>query len=475
MRNRSRAVPGKEAYLKPRTVTVKLDKVRILWHNQSRQVTALGPDPDCYTQISSILFPDPRSSASGNFPDRESPGKEADMLYDRARIHIKAGRGGDGHTSFRREKYVPRGGPDGGNGGRGGHVYLEVDPKVTTLIAFYHQQHFRAEHGQPGGRARCTGRNGQDLVIPIPPGTVVRGIDQEAALTVDLVAPGQRLLVARGGRGGRGNAVFATSTRQAPRFAERGEPAEERTLELELKLIADVGLVGYPNAGKSTLLAAVSAARPKIASYPFTTLSPNLGVATVGDFALVLADIPGLIEGASEGAGLGLEFLRHVERTRLLVHVLDGAGVDGRDPGDDYRATNLELAAYSPILAERRQIVAVNKIDLPDGRERAQSLQEELAVPAEDFFPLSAATREGVQPLLNRVAALLQELPPPETLEPTAETLVFAPSPADERAFTVTQEEEAWRVHGIRIERAAAMTNFDNYDGVLRFQRIVRD
>jgi GTP-binding protein len=396
------------------------------------------------------------------------------MLYDRARIDVKAGRGGDGHASFRHEKYVPRGGPDGGDGGRGGDVYLVVDPGVNTLIAFHHQVHFRAEAGRPGGRARRTGGNGKDLFIPVPPGTVVRGVGEEEALMVDLVAPGQRLLVARGGRGGRGNAVFATSTRQTPRFAERGEPAAERTLELELKLIADVGLVGYPNAGKSTLLAALSAARPKIAAYPFTTLSPNLGVVTVGDFSFVLADIPGLIEGASQGAGLGLEFLRHVERTRLLVHVLDGAGVDGREPWVDYVATNRELAAYSPALAERRQVVAVNKMDLPDGRERLARVQEELALPAEDLFPISAATGEGVQALVNRVAALLQALPRAEGPAPAAETLVFAVPPADERAFTVTQEEEGWRVAGIYIERVAAMTQFDNYDGAMRFQRILR-
>lgn len=396
------------------------------------------------------------------------------MLYDRARIEVKAGRGGDGHASFRREKYVPRGGPDGGNGGRGGNVYIQVDPNISTLIAFYHQQHFHAPDGQPGGSNRRFGRNGEDIAIPVPPGTVVRGVGEEAQHSVDLVAPGQRLLVARGGRGGRGNAVFATPTRQAPRFAEHGEPPEKRTLELELKLIADVGLVGYPNAGKSTLLAAVSAARPKIASYPFTTLSPNLGVATVGDFPFVIADIPGLIEGASEGVGLGLDFLRHVERTRLLVHVLDSAGVDGRDPGEDYRSTNCELAAYSAVLAERHQVVAANKIDLPDGREWADYLQAELAVPAADFFPISAATGEGVQALLNRVAALLQELPRPEALEPTEEALVLVPPPADEQAFTVIREAEGWRVRGIHIQRAAEVTNFDNYDGAMRFQRILR-
>lgn len=396
------------------------------------------------------------------------------MLYDRARIHVRSGKGGDGHVSFRREKYVAYGGPDGGDGGPGGSVYLVVDPHVNTLIAFHHRQHFRAADGRPGEKARRTGRKGADLEIPVPPGTVVHGVDAESHLVADLVAPGQRLLVARGGRGGRGNAGFATPTHQAPRLAERGEPGEERWLELELKLIADVGLVGYPNAGKSTLLAAVSAARPKIAPYPFTTLSPNLGVVTLGDYAFVMADIPGLIEGASQGAGLGLEFLRHIERTRLLIHLLDGAGVDGRDPLADYHATNRELASYSAALAERRQVVAVNKMDLPAGRERFERLRQELPLPPEDVLPISAATGEGVPALLQRVVALLQEMPPAYDLTPREETLLFAPPPSDERAFTVEPDEDGWRVRGVHIERMAAMTDFDNPESAARFQRILR-
>lgn len=393
------------------------------------------------------------------------------MLYDRARIYVQAGDGGNGCVSFRREKYVPFGGPDGGDGGRGGHVYLVVDPHLNTFIHFQHRQHFRAPNGRPGEPARRHGANGADLEIPVPPGTVVRGVDGESRYSADLVAPGQRLLVARGGRGGRGNAAFATPSRQAPRMAELGEPGEARWLELELKLIADVGLVGYPNAGKSTLLAAVSAARPKIAPYPFTTLSPNLGVATVGDFSFVVADIPGLIEGASRGAGLGLEFLRHIERTRLLIHVLDGAGVDGRDPLDDYYATNRELAAYSPVLAARPQLVAVNKMDLPAGRERWERLRQELPVPPEAVFPISAATGEGVQALMQRVAALLQELPPAYDLTPREETLVLVPPPVDERTFTIERDEEGFVVRGVQIERLAAMTDFSNPEAAARFQR----
>lgn len=396
------------------------------------------------------------------------------MLYDRARIHVQSGRGGDGHVSFRREKYVPFGGPDGGDGGQGGSVYLVVDPQQNTLIAFRHRQHFRAADGRPGGKSRRTGRSGADLEIPVPPGTVVRGMGAEAGLAADLVAPGQRLLVARGGRGGRGNACFATPTHQAPRLAELGEPGEERWLELELKLIADVGLVGFPNAGKSTLLAAVSAARPKIAPYPFTTLSPNLGVVTVGEYSFILADIPGLIEGASQGAGLGLEFLRHIERTRLLIHILDGAAVDGRDPLADYHATRHELAQYSPLLGERRQLVAVNKMDLPSACQHLERLRRELPVEPKDLFPISAATGEGVSALLQRAAAVLQELPPSYDLFPREETLVFAPPPADTRAFSIEPEEDGFRIRGYQIERLAAMTDFQSVEAAARFQRVLR-
>lgn len=395
------------------------------------------------------------------------------MLYDQAKIYVKAGDGGNGAVSFRREKYVPFGGPDGGDGGHGGHVYLVVDRHLNTLIPFKYQQHFRAEDGQPGEGSNRTGRSGEDVEVAVPPGTVVRGIDEEASIEIDLIAPGQRLLVARGGRPGRGNQAFATPTNRAPRMAELGEPGEERWLRLELKLIADVGLVGYPNAGKSTLLAAISAARPKIAAYPFTTLSPNLGVATVGDFSFVVADIPGLIEGASEGVGLGLDFLRHVERTRLLIHVLDGAGVDGRDPLEDYYATNQELAAYSETLAARPQLVAFNKIDLPDAQVYWELLEDHFPVPPEDIFLISAATGEGVPALINRAAALLRELPPAYDATPRRETLVFQETPIDERAFTIQRLRDGFRVHGPRIERLASMTHFDNEEAAARFQRVL--
>src|SRR5512135_1129302 len=289
------------------------------------------------------------------------------MFFDTAQIQVTAGDGGNGAVAFRREKYVPFGGPSGGDGGHGGSVILVVDPRLSTLSAFQHKTKFAARRGDNGRNKDQTGHSGADLRIPIPPGTVVRDADT-GLLVADLTAPGAEVRVARGGRGGRGNARFATSTNQAPRMAENGEPGESRTLMLELKLIADVGIVGLPNAGKSTLLASVSAARPKIADYPFTTLEPYLGVATLDDeTTLVLADIPGLIEGASRGAGLGHEFLRHIQRTRVLIHLLDG---ESADPVADYSQINSELALFDPRLAEKPQIVALNKIDQPAVQDR---------------------------------------------------------------------------------------------------------
>src|ERR671932_668358 len=309
-------------------------------------------------------------------------------LVDQAHISVKAGDGGDGLATFRREKYVPRGGPDGGDGGRGGNVILEVDPQLNTLLRFRFDQRFEAERGSNGGLARKNGRDGKDLIIKGPPGTLVRTEIEGEPYAVDLVAPGQRLLAAKGGKGGLGNTHFATSTHQVPRIAELGAPGEERELDLELKIIADVGLIGFPNAGKSTLLAAISAARPKIANYPFTTLSPNLGVVEVGNQTFVVADIPGLIEGAHRGVGLGHDFLRHVERTRLLIHVVDAAGVDGRDPLDDYRQINAELEQYQPELAQRPQIVALNKADLPEAQANLGRLLGAIGAPDIEVFAI---------------------------------------------------------------------------------------
>lgn len=395
-------------------------------------------------------------------------------LVDQAHIWVKAGDGGDGAATFRREKFVPRGGPDGGDGGRGGNIYLEVDPQLNTLLQFRFEQRFEAERGASGASARKHGRNGKDRVINVPPGTVVHTEIEGQPYSVDLVAPGQRLLAARGGKGGLGNVHFTTSTHQAPRIAELGEPGEEHDLDLELKLIADVGLIGFPNAGKSTLLAAISAARPKIANYPFTTLSPNLGVVEVGTQTFVVADIPGLIEGAHLGVGLGHDFLRHVERTRVLIHVVDAAGTEGRDPLDDYAKINDELRLYRPELAERPQIIALNKQDLPEAREQLRRLRRELPVDKDQILAISAATGEGVAPLLQRVAAVLREFPNPLAQVPRSnEVLTWPLPPRDPNAFVIEREGDAYRVRGEKIEKLVSMLNFAQEESLDRLQRVL--
>ncbi|MBM3190749.1 MAG: GTPase ObgE, partial [Chloroflexi bacterium] len=389
-------------------------------------------------------------------------------FFDEATIVVKAGDGGNGCVSFRREKYIPFGGPNGGNGGRGGHVYLRVNPQLNTLIAFGRQKRFEAQSGGHGMGKGMRGAYGGDLYIDVPAGTVVRD-GQTGEFLGDLTEDAQTLLVARGGRGGRGNEAFKSPTRQTPRFAEKGQPGEERTLRLELKLIADVGLVGKPNAGKSTLLASVSAARPKIADYPFTTLSPNLGVVEVDSRTFVMADIPGLIEGAHQGAGLGHQFLRHVERTRLLVHLLDGASPD---PAADYRAIRQELALYSERLAEKPEIVVLNKMDLTEARETLPILQMELEGAAE-VLAISAVTREGVQELLRRLVARLDELP---SKEPEEEGLfVFRPHRQRESAsFEVSRQGPGvYSVRGQEIERLAQMTDWSSEESLERFERIL--
>ncbi len=385
-------------------------------------------------------------------------------MFDEAKIYVKGGDGGNGCVSFRREKFVPLGGPNGGKGGKGGDVYLVVDPNLNTLISFKKRVHFRAGRGEHGRGKDQTGAAGADCLIPVPPGTVVRDAET-GELLGDLTRPGQRLLVAAGGRGGRGNAAFATPTNQAPRLAEKGEPGQERWLKLELKLIADVGIVGMPNAGKSTLLSVVTAARPKIADYPFTTLEPNLGVALVDGRDFVVADLPGLIEGAHAGAGLGDRFLRHVERTRLLIHLLNGASPD---PLGDWQAINQELELFSPALARKPQIVVLNKMDLPEARAAWPRVEQTMKEQGQEAFAISAVTGEGVPLLMRRVAGRLAELPEP----PQEEVVVFRPLP-DEKAFTVEREGNAWRVRGVRIERAAAMTNWEYYEAAARFQRIL--
>ena len=390
------------------------------------------------------------------------------MFIDQAEIHVQSGKGGDGMVHFHREKYVPRGGPDGGDGGRGGDVILEVRPTLNTLAAFRHTIRYVAEDGKGGGTNNKFGKSAENLVIPVPPGTVIYDA-HTGDLIGDLTAPDQRLVVCKGGRGGRGNTHFKNSINQAPRTAEKGEPGEEKRLRLELKLIADIGIVGVPNAGKSTLLSVLTNAKPKIAPYPFTTLEPNLGVANVDEeTTVVLADIPGLIEGASHGAGLGHDFLRHVQRTRVLIHILDGLSAD---PLADFSQINTELALFDPNLAKKPQIVALNKIDQPEVQERWPEIQKELKKRGYAAMKISALARTDVHELLLKAAGKLAETPP---LEETALPMpVYRPA-EDSRQFTIKREgAHEWRLSGAGIERAAAMTPWDQDGSVRRFQKLM--
>ncbi len=390
------------------------------------------------------------------------------MTYDEAKIHVRSGDGGHGLVHFRREKYVPRGGPSGGDGGKGGDVYLVVKPTMNTLIAFTRKSRFKADSGEPGGTSNRTGHSGEDLLIDVPPGTIVRDA-RTGDLIADLTKLGQRILVAKGGRGGRGNARFATSTNQAPRIAEKGEPGEERALALELKLLADVGIVGVPNAGKSTLLSVISNAKPKIDSYPFTTLQPNLGVVVLDDRDLVFADIPGLIEGAHSGAGLGHDFLRHIQRTRVLVHLLDGAA---ENPIADFHQINTELALFDDKLGEKPQIVVFNKMDLPQAQERWPEIRQQLEALDYETLAISAATHQDVREVVNRAVQMLDALG--EEAEPEVDELPVYQLGEDPLAFTVERlSPEEFRVSGKRIERAVAMTYWDYDQAVTRFQRIL--
>lgn len=392
------------------------------------------------------------------------------MFYDEAKIYVRGGDGGNGAVAFRREKYVPRGGPSGGDGGRGGSVILEADPGLRTLVDFRYRAHYRAERGEHGQGKNKHGRSAPDLVLRVPVGTVVRDA-LTGELLADLVTPGQRVVVAAGGRGGRGNARFANPREQAPTFAEKGEPGEERWILLELKLLADVGLIGLPNAGKSTLISRISAARPKIADYPFTTLTPNLGVVRVDETrSFVVADIPGLIEGAHRGAGLGLKFLRHIERTRVLVHVLDVGSTGGEEILRHFRIVNRELEHYSPELLQRPQVIAANKIDLPGAEENVKFLTRELG---KDYriFPLSAVQGRGIEPLLWYLAELLDTLP--ET-----RSIAGADSPqkvaVPEEMFTIRRDRGVFIVSGRKVERRVAMTDFHNEEAVRRLQQALK-
>ncbi len=390
------------------------------------------------------------------------------MIFDEATISVKAGNGGNGAATFRREKFVPLGGPDGGDGGRGGSVFLVADPNLNTLLEFRHRRRFKAQPGGNGGRSRRHGAAGEDLYIRVPVGTIV--MTPEGDVLADLREPGETVMVARGGRGGLGNTHFATPSNQAPRIAQKGEPGEERDLKLELRLIADVGLLGYPNVGKSTFLASVTRARPKIADYPFTTLTPNLGVASVGEEqSMVLADIPGLIEGAHQGAGLGHDFLRHVTRTLVLIHIVDGTSPD---PVADFHAVNAELNQYDPDLLGKPQVVAVNKMDLPAARAAWKHVRQRFEALGLPVYPISAATGEGVAEVLRKAAELLAEARAAEAARPApaAPELALRPEPVGV-GFTVVREGPAFRVVGPRVERAVAMTDLENPEALRYLQR----
>lgn len=390
------------------------------------------------------------------------------MFIDKARIYVEAGKGGDGMSSFRREKFVERGGPDGGNGGRGASVILVADKNLNTLVDFRYKRKYIGKHGNGGGAKNCTGKSPDNVIVRVPQGTMVRD-DQTGALICDLVEDGQEFLAAKGGRGGKGNACYATPTNRAPTFAEKGEPGESRWLKLELKLLADVGLVGYPSVGKSSIIAQVSAARPEIAAYHFTTLTPVLGVVRLDEAtSFVLADIPGLIEGAHEGVGLGHDFLRHVERTKVLLHIVDCAAVDGRDPVDDFEKINLELAEYSQRLAKRQQLVVANKMDLPEAEENFARLKKHVEANGYEIVKVSAATGEGLQDLMYKAYNLTKKYVPEEDEEELAPLDEIDPD-----SFEVVRGNDTdWEVRGKNIERLVAMTNFDNHEALYRFQLI---
>ncbi len=390
------------------------------------------------------------------------------MFIDKARIYVEAGNGGDGMSSFRREKFVEKGGPNGGNGGRGGNVILRADISLNTLIDFRYKRKFIAKSGDRGGVSNMTGHRGEDVIIKVPLGTVVRD-DETNIMIADLTEDGQEFIAAKGGRGGKGNACYATSTKRAPTFAEKGEPGTKGWLRLELKLLADVGLVGYPSVGKSSIISRVSAARPEIAAYHFTTLTPVLGVVRLNEEqSFVLADIPGLIEGAAEGIGLGHDFLRHIERTKVLLHVVDVSGCEGRDPIEDFEKINHELEAYSAKLARRKQLVVANKMDLPDSADNFVILKEYVEEKGYEIMPVSAATGEGLQELMWKAYEMARQY----VAEPEEEIGVVEEGDPDSFEIIRGAEDADFEVKGKNIERLVAMTNFDNSEALYRFQLI---
>ncbi len=399
------------------------------------------------------------------------------MFADRATITIKSGRGGDGHVSFRREKYVPAGGPDGGDGGKGGDVVFVVDEGLNTLTDYRHKRKYAAEPGEDGQKSRCSGKNGADVILPVPPGTVVREAATEKVIA-DMSGDCKRKIVLRGGRGGWGNQHFATPTMQAPRYAKPGEDGLELEVLLELKCIADVGLVGFPNVGKSTLLSRVTNAQPKIANYHFTTLRPNLGVVDLdGGKGFIMADIPGIIEGASEGVGLGIHFLRHIERTRVIVHLVDAASTEGRDPIEDIYAINKELAAYGADLTKKPQIIAANKIDViyPGDEDPIGKIKNEFEPQGVKVMPISAVTGKGLKELLYAVWDLLQTVKDEPIVfeqEFFPETAIFKDEPY---SVFYDEKEKEYVVEGPRIEKMLGYTNLESEKGFVFFQRFLKD
>ena len=401
------------------------------------------------------------------------------MFADRARIFVRSGKGGDGHVSFRREKYVPAGGPDGGDGGRGGDVIFEVDEGLNTLIDFRNVRKYKAEDGEPGGKKNCRGKDGQDIIIKVPQGTVIKEAESGKVI-VDMSGENRKVVLLQGGKGGNGNQHYATSTMQAPKYAQPGQPAKELELLLELKMIADVGLVGFPNVGKSTFLSRVTNARPKIANYHFTTLNPNLGVVDLeGTKGFVIADIPGLIEGASEGIGLGHEFLRHIERTKVIIHIVDAAGTEGRDPVADIYAINKELEAYNPEIAKRPQVIAANKIDAIYDKENSpvEAIKKEFEPMGIAVYPISAVSGQGVKELLYHVNEMLKEISEEVTVfeqEYFPELAAFQDS---DEPYTVSydEEEQEYVVEGPRIEKMLGYTNLESEKGFTFFQNFLKE
>ena len=394
------------------------------------------------------------------------------MFVDYAKIIIQSGKGGDGAATFRREKYVAAGGPDGGDGGKGGDIYFEVDPDSNTLIDFRYTKRFKAQNGENGSGNRCFGKSGEDLTVKVPKGTIVKDAETGKVI-VDMSEDGQRELILKGGRGGKGNVHFATSTRQAPHFAIDGEKGKEKEIILELKLLADVGLIGFPNVGKSTILSKVTAAAPKIADYHFTTIDPNLGVVKTeyGD-SFVLADIPGIIEGASSGVGLGIQFLRHVERTRLLLHVIDIAGTEGRDPVDDFNKINEELKKYSEKLAGRKQIIVANKADSMQNEENYKELEKLAKEKGIEIFKISAVTGSGLKELFNHVAEEIKKLPKEDIVEPE-ERMVYTLE-EEEEPFTIIRNNDEFTVEGPAIDRLMARVNTEDSESLAYLQRMLK-